>query len=338
MKKTILVLGGAGYIGSHTAHLLYQKGYNVLILDKLIHGQPFAHKWATLIKADFADEEVLKKIFSEYQIEAVMHFAAFIEVGISVKKPAEFYENNVIKTIKFLDFMLKHGVKKFIFSSSCAIYGNPVKIPMNEKHPFDPISPYGKNKLAVEFVLQDYAIAYGLQYVSLRYFNAAGADPQNGLGEQHNPETHIIPLMLRAIKNNKTFKIFGTNYNTPDGTCVRDYIHIKDLANAHLLGLEYLNSTGTLSVFSNKSDYFNLGTGRGYSVKEMTQEAQKVCNKEMLIQTCDPRPGDVDTLIADNKKAKTILGWEPQNSDLENILRSAWEWEMLLASRKLFNS
>ena len=320
MKKTILVLGGAGYIGSNTAYLLYQKGYNVLILDKLIHGQTFDHKWATLIKEDFADEEVLKNIFTEYKIEAVMHFAAFIEVGTSVKKPAEFYDNNVIKTIKFLDFMLKSGVKKFIFSSSCAVYGNPVKIPMDEKHPFDPISPYGKNKLVVEFVLQDYANAYGLQYVSLRYFNAAGADPINELGEKHNPETHIIPLMLRAIKNNKVFKIFGTNYNTPDGTCVRDYIHIKDLANAHLLGLEYLNT-------ADKSDCFNLGTGRGYSVKEMTKEAQRVCNKKILVKDCESRLGDVDTLIADNKKAKMVLGWEPKYSDLENILRSAWEWE-----------
>ncbi|MBD3273160.1 UDP-glucose 4-epimerase GalE [Candidatus Dependentiae bacterium] len=320
MKKTILILGGAGYIGSHSAYLLYKRGYEVLIIDKLIHGQNFDHKWATVIKADFADEKVLNQIFDKYKIDAVMHFAAFIEVGISVKKPANFYENNVIKTINFLDFMLSRGVKKFIFSSSCAIYGNPIKVPMNEKHPFDPISPYGKNKLVIEFVLQDYAKAYDLKYVSLRYFNAAGADPENNLGEQHNPETHIIPLMLRAIKNNKTFKIFGTDYNTPDGTCVRDYIHVLDLALAHILGLEYLNSGG-------KSDYFNLGTGKGYSVKEMINMAQNVVGKKMNIQVCERRLGDVDTLIADNKKIKAILGWIPKYSDLNNILNTAFLWE-----------
>ncbi|MFH1461401.1 MAG: UDP-glucose 4-epimerase GalE [bacterium] len=320
MKKTILVLGGAGYIGSHTSYLLYQKGYSVLIIDKLLHNQTFDHKWATLIKADFSDPDVLAKIFDKYQIYAVMHFAAFIEVGISVQKPAEFYENNVTKTIKFLDFMLSCNIKKFIFSSSCAIYGNPVEIPMDENHRFDPISPYGKNKLAVEFVLQDYAQAYGLEYISLRYFNAAGADLQNFLGEQHNPETHIIPLMLKAIKENKTFKIFGQDYNTFDGTCVRDYIHTKDLANAHLLALEYLSSGG-------KSNYFNLGTGRGYSVKEMTQAAQKISGKRMNVEVMSRRQGDVDILIADNKKIKSILGWQPQFSSLENILHSAWEWE-----------
>jgi UDP-glucose 4-epimerase len=320
MKKSILVLGGAGYIGSHTSYLLNQKGYNVVILDNLLHGQNFNHKWATLIKADFADELVLESIFKNYNIEAVMHFAALIEVGISVKKPAEFYENNVIKTIKFLNFMLKHGIKKFIFSSSCAIYGNPQKIPMDENHSFYPISPYGKNKLAVEFVLKDYANAYGLQYVSLRYFNAAGADPKNGLGEQHNPETHIIPLMLRAINQDKEFKIFGTDYNTQDGSCVRDYIHVRDLASAHFLALEYLNTT-------NKSDVFNLGTGNGYSVKEMVQMTQKVTGKSLKVNLFERRPGDVDTLIADNKKIKTILGWRPEYSDLNNILQTAHEWE-----------
>lgn len=329
MQKTILVLGGAGYIGSHTSYLLYKRGYKVVIIDKLLHGQSFNHAWADLIIGDFADENLLKTVFNKYKIEAVMHFAALIEVGISVIKPAEFYENNVIKTLRFLKFMLKHDVKKIIFSSTCAIYGNPVKIPMDENHPFAPISPYGKNKLTVEFVLEDFSKAYDLNYVSLRYFNAAGSDFENGLGEQHNPETHIIPLMLRAIKNNKTFKIFGSNYNTPDGTCVRDYIDVKDLANAHLLALNYLLDT-------KKSTVFNLGTGSGYSVKEMIKAAENICGKKMDVQMYERRAGDVDTLIADNKKIKNILGWQPLYSNINKIVESAWYWENRFEKYKLF--
>lgn len=327
MQKTILVLGGAGYIGSHTAHLLHQNGYKVVIIDKLLHGQSFDNNWADLIVGDFADEKILKTVFDKYDIEAVMHFAALIEVGISVVKPAEFYENNVVKTLHFLNFMLSRDVKNIIFSSTCAIYGNPVKIPMNEKHPFAPISPYGKNKLTVEFALEDYSKAYDLNYVSLRYFNAAGSDFENGLGEQHDPETHIIPLMLRAIKNNKTFKIFGSDYNSPDGTCVRDYIHVKDLAKAHLLALNYIFDTQTSNVF-------NLGTGTGFSVKEMIEAAENVCGQKMDVQLCERRLGDVDTLIADNKKIKNILGWEPIHSNIKNIVQSAWRWEHHLLTEK----
>jgi len=300
MAKTILIPGGAGYIGSHTGYLMSQLGYKVIIVDELLHGQSFGHKWATLIQADFADEAVLHQIFSENKIEAVMHFAALIEIGISVVHPKKFYENNVIKTLKLLEMMQQYDVKKIVFSSSCAVYGRPVKIPMDENHPFAPINPYGKNKLSVEFALQDYAAAYGLRYVSLRYFNAAGAMSEVGLGEQHNPETHIIPLMLRAIKNKKAFKIFGNDYNTEDGTCVRDYIHVRDIAQAHVLALQYLEQT-------NKSDFFNLGSEKGYSVKEMVSAAEKVCNQEMNIKLCERRPGDVDTLIADSSKVKKIL-------------------------------
>lgn len=320
MKKTILIPGGAGYIGSHTAYLMHQLGHEVIIIDKLLHNQHFDHSWATLIKADFADEQILDQVFTNYNIDAVMHFAAFIEVGESVKKPKEFYNNNVVKTLKLLEMMLEYNVKKFVFSSSCAVYGNPVKIPMDETNPLNPINPYGKNKLAVEFALQDYAQSYGLQYVSLRYFNASGAMPQNGLGEQHNPETHIIPLMLRAIKNNGTFKIFGTDYKTEDGSCVRDYIHVLDLAQAHVLAYQYMQETG-------KSNFFNLGSENGYSVKEMVEAAQRICNKKMNIQLCDRRAGDADTLVADSTKIKNVLGWQPKYSNLENILQSAWEWE-----------
>lgn len=318
MKKTILIPGGAGYIGSHAAYLLSQKGYRVIILDKLIHNQNFNHKWATLIKADFADTNVLNKIFSEYKIDAVMHFAAFIEVGESVKHPQKFYENNVVKTLKLLDSMIAHDVKTFIFSSSCAVYGEPVKVPMNEQNPYSPISPYGKNKLVVEFALQDYARAYGLQYVALRYFNAAGAMPEEGLGEQHDPETHIIPLMLRALRENKTFKVFGTDYNTTDGTCIRDYIHVRDIANAHVLALEYLQNNG-------KSDAFNLGSGKGFSVNEMIKVAEKICNKKMNLEYKPRRAGDPAILLADSTKIQKILGWKPKHSDIESILDSANE-------------
>jgi UDP-glucose 4-epimerase len=320
MQKTILIPGGAGYIGSHTAYLMQRLGHKIIIVDNLLHGQTFDHGWVQLIKADFADERILSKIFTENKIDVVMHFAALIEVGESVKRPKDFYENNVIKTIRLLNMMIEHNVTQMVFSSSCAIYGNPVKLPLDEKNPYDPISPYGKNKLAVEFVLQDYAIAYGLQYVSLRYFNAAGATLEASLGEQHNPETHIIPLMLRAIKQKKAFKIFGSDYKTQDGTCVRDYIHVKDIAQAHVLAFEYLQKGG-------KSDFFNLGSETGYSVKEMTDVAQKVCGREMNVDVCGRRPGDVDVLIADSSKIKNVLGWSPKHSDLAHILLSAWKWE-----------
>jgi UDP-glucose 4-epimerase len=320
MRRTILIPGGAGYIGSHTAYLMHKLGHTVIIVDNLLHRQVFEHGWAKLIQADFSDEQVLRNIFIENKIDVVMHFAALIEVGESVKRPKDFYENNVIKTIRLLNLMIEYNIKQIVFSSSCAVYGNPVRLPLDEKNPYNPISPYGKNKLAVEFVLQDYAQAYGLQYVSLRYFNAAGASLEESLGEQHDPETHIIPLMLRAIKQDKVFKIFGNDYNTKDGTCVRDYIHVKDIAQAHVLAFEYLQNGG-------RSDFFNLGSEVGYSVKQMTDLAQKVCNKNMRLDLCDRRPGDVDVLIADSRKIKNVLGWNPKHSHLTNILESAWKWE-----------
>jgi len=329
MQKTILIPGGAGYIGSHTAYLMSKLGYKIIIVDKFLHGQNFDKPWANVIKADIADPNVLGKIFQENKIDAVMHFAALIEVGESVKRPAEFYKNNVIKTLQLLDLMLKHDVKKLVFSSTCAIYGNPTKLPLNEEHHFDPISPYGKNKLAVEFALKDYATAYGLQYVSLRYFNAAGSLPEEGLGEQHRPETHIIPLMLRAIKNKTIFKMFGSDYKTEDGTCVRDYVHVLDIAQAHVLALQYLEQT-------NESNFFNLGSETGYTVKQMINEAQEVCNAQMNVFVGDRRPGDVDILVADSSKAKKVLGWKPKYSELKNILQSAWEWENGLIMQKYF--
>ena len=325
MSKTILIPGGAGYIGSHTAYLLAQQGHKVIILDKFVHNQVFNHSWGNVIKKDFSDEDILNKIFSENKIDAVMHFAAFIEVGESVKHPSRFYQNNVVKTITLLDSMIKHKVKKIIFSSSCAVFGEPEKIPMSEANKFAPISTYGKNKLSIEFALQDYARAYDLQYVALRYFNASGAMSEAGLGEQHDPETHIIPLMLRAIRNQTTFKIFGTDYDTPDGSCIRDYVHVQDIANAHILALKYLEKTG-------RSNSFNLGSGHGFSVKQMIKKTEEICNKKMVIKEEKRRPGDPAILLADPTKAKATLGWEPANSDLATILRSALEWENIISS------
>ncbi|MFC1841956.1 UDP-glucose 4-epimerase GalE [Candidatus Dependentiae bacterium] len=320
MKPAVLITGGAGYIGSHTAYLMKKKGYNVIILDSLEHKQTFDYNWATCIKSDFSDEHMLKSICKNYDIKAVMHFAAFIEVGESVKNPLRFYENNVLKTIKFLKIMIEHDVKKFIFSSSCAVYGNPQYLPLTEDHPKSPISPYGKNKYIVEMALQDFAHAYGLEYISLRYFNAAGAKPEYGLGEKHDPETHLIPLILRAAMQHKPFYVFGTDYQTKDGSCIRDYIHVWDLAEAHWLAFEYLNS-------GNPSDCFNLGTGAGFSVNELVSAVEKICRLKIKILHKNRRKGDPPILIADPTKAYSVLEWQPRHSSIENIIKSAYAFE-----------
>ncbi len=323
MQKTILVVGGAGYIGSHTAYQLAQLGYHVVILDKLLHKQPWPHTWATLIHADFGDKEMLHTIFTKYHVEAVMHFAAFIEVGRSVKEPASYYDNNVVKTLTLLNSMLEHGVKTIIFSSSCAVYGTPQKLPLTEDHPKNPISPYGTTKLMIEMILQDYATAYDLHYVALRYFNAAGALPEHGLGEYHDPESHVIPLLLRAARNKTIFNIFGTDHATPDGTCIRDYLHVLDIADAHVKALAYLQA-------GNPSECFNLGTGTGASVKELIGAVEKVCGTSLTINYASKRAGDPAILVADPRKARDVLGWQPHYSDLTKILRDAYEFENLV--------
>ncbi|MBY0353679.1 UDP-glucose 4-epimerase GalE [Candidatus Babeliales bacterium] len=322
MKKSILLTGGAGYIGSHTAYFLAQQGYHVVIVDSYVQHQTFDPSWATVVRADFSDQKTLVNIFKTYAIEAVMHFAAFIEVGESVTRPADFYENNVGNVFKLLRLMLEHDIKKIVFSSSCAVYGNPVRMPMDELHPTMPVSPYGRNKLMVEWALQDYAAAYDLRYVSLRYFNAAGALPDVHLGEHHQPETHLIPRLLQAIQNNEPVTVFGNDYNTPDGTCLRDYIHVADIAQAHVLALKYLRSGA-------QSEVFNLGTGLGYTVKQVIDAAEVLCNKKANIQVLDRRPGDAEVLLADPTKIKNVLGWQPHYSDLLTILSSALAWETM---------
>ncbi len=336
-QPTIVVTGGAGYIGSHTALLLSQKGYKVIVLDTFKHHQHVPHPFEmttltqlihfdnleeknagqiSVLTADYADTHVLAEIFENNNVLAVIHCAALIEVGESVKFPRAYYNNNVIKTCTLLETMLDHQVKNIIFSSSCAVYGNPVEMPISETHPKNPISPYGKNKLIVEMMLEDFANAYDLHFIALRYFNAAGALPECGLGEQHQPESHLIPLLLHAAHENTPLTIFGNDYPTTDGTCVRDYIHVSDVAQAHYKALEYLNNGGT-------SDFFNLGTGHGFSVQEIIRAVEQTCNTKLNYTVTNRRQGDPALLIANPSKAHETLGWQPQHSDLNTIISSA---------------
>jgi UDP-glucose 4-epimerase len=317
-QKALLITGGAGYVGSHTAWLLAQKGYRIIILDHA----PLHHAslgWATYIRDDFASRAALHTIFSTYAVEAVLHFAAFIDVHASIKNPRQYYQNNLIKTSHLIDAMLEHGVRKLIFSSSCAVYGNPLYTPIDEQHPQNPITPYGKSKHMTEQILSDYAQAYDITYINLRYFNAAGAQPEQQLGEQHHPETHLVPLVLQALHNNTPFKIFGTKHNTPDGTCIRDFLHVRDIAAAHYLALIHLSQTHT-------SDSFNLGTGRGFSVRDIVDTAQQLFKRKLHIIYDEPRIGDPTILIANPTKANMLLQWQPHYSDLTYILRSAHEF------------
>jgi UDP-glucose 4-epimerase len=316
MQTTILVTGGAGYIGSHTAYILAKQGYNIVILDSFTHNQYCNPSWATVINADYADQKVLEYIFTTFRVQAVVHCAASIEVGESVTNPLQFYENNVSKTIRLLQMMIRHDIQQCIFSSSCAVYGTPAYTPLDEQHPKNPISPYGNTKLMIETILQDVHTAYGLQYVCLRYFNASGATPEEYLGEQHIPETHLIPLLLRSAREHMPFTLYGNDYETKDGSAVRDYIHVLDIATAHLAALRHLEA-------GNPSDCFNLGTGQGISVKEMIHAVEQITRTSITTRTHKRRAGDPSVLVADPSKAHTILGWRARYSDLQFILQSA---------------
>lgn len=319
----VLITGGSGYIGSATSLLMLEKGYKVIIIDKKepvgILKEYLNNKNSNLsfICSDFSDENILNNLFQNNKIDAVIHFAAFIEVGESVKNPEKFYQNNVCNTLKLLSLMRKFSINKFIFSSSCAVYGMPNIVPINELESIKPISPYGRTKSIVEFMLQDFSKAYELKFAALRYFNAAGAIPEHNLGELHDPETHVIPLILKAAYSGNNFNVFGANYPTKDGTCIRDYLHIKDLAQAHYLALKYLDSKDSVS------DFFNLGTGNGFSVKEVIDTVQNVTNKKINVVYGQPREGDPAKLIADSSKAKKVLGWNPEFSDLNTIVYDA---------------
>lgn len=319
MHKTVLITGGAGYVGSHIALKLAHHGYNIIIIDNFHQQQHFHAPWATVIKSDFANEEQLHTIFSSYPIDAVIHCAAFIEVGTSIKEPRIYYQNNLFKTGKLLNAMLSHGVRKIIFSSSCAVYGIPQEIPITEDHPRNPISVYGKTKAMVEEMLIDFDHAYDLKFISLRYFNAAGAQADQYLGEQHKPETHIIPLLLQAIHQQKPFTLFGNDYETPDGSCIRDFLHVTDIAHAHLLALQHLDH-------HKPSDFFNLGTGRGISIKQLIKTAEQLFATSVKLIIEKRRPGDPARLIADPSKVELVLGWRARHSDIEYILQSAYAY------------
>jgi UDP-glucose 4-epimerase len=323
LNRVILVTGGAGYIGAHVVKTLEERGFQVVILDNLVYGHRDlieTNLKAKLIVGDISDRELLNRLFTTIKVDAVMHFAAFAYVGESVVNPAKYYQNNVVGTLTLLNCMTQHKVTNFIFSSTCATYGNPNSIPITEDHAQNPINPYGAGKLAVERILQDYDVAYGMKSVIFRYFNAAGADPDGLLGEDHNPETHLIPLVLQAAAGKRaTISIFGFDYETPDGTCIRDYIHVSDLAEAHVLGLEYLFKYQVNQIF-------NLSNGSGFSVKEVIDVARQVTEKNILTEECPRRAGDPAILIGSSNKAFKILDWQPKHADLTTIIKHAWRW------------
>jgi len=322
-QPTVLVTGGAGYIGSHAVLALQQAGYNPIVLDNLVYG----HRELVdevlkveLIEGDTNDRALLDRLFAGRPIDAVMHFAAYAYVGESVTTPDKYYRNNVVGTLTLLEAMKEAGIDKFVFSSTCATYGVPETIPIPEDHPQNPINPYGMTKLMVEHILSDFDKAYNLRSVRFRYFNAAGAHPEGLLGEDHDPETHLIPLTLfAALGKRHSISIFGTDYPTPDGTCIRDYIHVLDLATAHVLGLKYLLQGG-------KTEAFNLGNGSGFSVREVIDTAREVTGREIKAVECDRRPGDPPSLVGTAEKARQILGWNPQHSELREIMTHAWRW------------
>ena len=323
IKPTILVTGGAGYIGSHAVQALQGAGYGVVVLDNLVYGHRELVESVLQVKlvvGDISDRPLLDELFATHSIAAVMHFAAYAYVGESVTAPAKYYRNNVVGTLTLLEAMVAASVKNFVFSSTCATYGMPEKVPIPEDHPQNPINPYGSSKLMVEKILADFEGAYGLNSVIFRYFNAAGADPSGELGEDHNPETHLIPLvLLAALGKRESVSIFGTDYPTPDGTCIRDYIHVVDLADAHLLGLEQLLRGGD-------SEIFNLGNGSGFSVRQVIEAARQVSGKTIKVIEGDRRPGDPPILVGSSEKARKILGWQPRYPDIKDILIHAWNW------------
>jgi len=315
----VFVTGGAGYIGSHTVRLLLEAGHQVTVYDNLSEGHAAAVPEGLLVRGDLADVDALTAALSAKTFDAVMHFAAHCSVGESVTEPEKYYTNNVVNSLKLLRAMLAAGVKRIVFSSSAATYGNPLQTPITETHPQEPINPYGRTKLIFEQALADYAPAYCLGYTSLRYFNAAGAAPDGKLGEDHDPETHLVPLVLHAAMGKREkVSVFGTDYDTPDGTCVRDYIHIHDLAQAHILALEAMQP--------GEGRIYNLGNGEGYSVREVIRTAEKVVGHAIPHDETPRRPGDPATLVASSEKITRELLWKPQFPSLQAIIETAWHW------------
>lgn len=319
VKGRVLVTGGAGYVGAHTCLALAEAGYSPVVYDNLSNGQARAVQWGPLEVGDIRDGARLDEVIARHSPIAILHFAALIEVGESVRFPGRFYDNNVAGAVSLIEAARRAGIDKLVFSSTCATYGEPVQLPMDETHPQSPLNPYGRTKLMIEQALADYDAYTGFRSVSLRYFNAAGADDQGRIGESHEPETHAIPLALQtALGQREHFSLFGNDYDTRDGTAVRDYVHVLDLADAHVRALEYLLDGGETTAF-------NLGTGTGTTVKELIAAIQRTTNRALPVQLSERRQGDAPSLVADSSRAKAVLGWEPRRS-LDDIVRSAWKW------------
>lgn len=320
MQKTILITGGAGYIGSHCVKDLLLQGYRCVVVGNLSTGHRNAVLSPDFIELDLADRDGLQRVFDKYPIDGVIHFAASTAVGESVSNPEKYYTNNVINSFNLLNAMVANGVHKIVFSSTCAIYGNPVYSPLDEAHPQNPINPYGKSKYITESIFEDYKNAYGLQYITLRYFNVAGCDPSGELGDMRTPPALLIPLALEvAVGAKEHLTIYGDDYDTPDGTCIRDYIHVQDIVSAHRLALENMFKCP-------ESHYINLGTGTGSSVKEIIDSARKITGKTIPAVIGERRPGDPAKLVAVKNKAKEVMGWEPEYTHVEDIIESAWRW------------
>jgi len=316
----ILVTGGAGYIGAHCCKELAARGFQPVVYDNLVTGHREYVRWGPFFEGDIGDAAGLDAVCTAFKIDAALHFAAFIEVGESVADPLKYYGNNVAGALQLMRALVRHGIRRVVFSSSAAVYGSPREVPIEETHSTRPLSPYGRTKLMVERMLEDCEQAYGLRWMALRYFNAAGADPEAQIGEWHVPESHLIPRVLESARDGaRPVQVYGTDYPTPDGSCVRDYIHVADLARAHALAIEAL-------LAGSPGGALNLGQGRGYSVLEVIQEAARITGRQLQVQAGPRRPGDPPVLIASNRKAREALGWVPEQSSLENIIASAWIW------------
>jgi len=320
MKPAVLVTGGAGYVGSHACKALSAAGYLPVSLDSLVRGHDWAVRWGPLVRCDVGDTDRVREVIRDHRIEAVLHFAAFAYVGESMREPRKYFSNNVATSLKLLDAVVAEKVRHVVFSSTCATYGYPDEVPIDEHHRQRPVNPYGESKLFVERALRWCGESHDLRYVALRYFNAAGADPDGDLGEAHDPETHLIPLAMQAATSDlQHVEIFGTDYDTPDGTAVRDYVHVADLADAHVRALQYLRSSG-------ESTALNLGTGTGHSVRKVISTVADVAGRSVPIIEGPRRPGDPPALVADPSAARAVLGWDTSHSDLATMVETAWRW------------
>jgi UDP-arabinose 4-epimerase len=323
---SVLIVGGAGYIGSQTAKRAAAAGLEPVVLDNLVYGHRWAVKWGPLVEGDLSDGALIDQVIKQHHVTAVIHFAAYAYVGESVTNPRKYFRNNVVNTLNLLDAMVDNGVRDIVFSSTCAVYGEPIAVPIAEDHPRNPVSPYGESKLAVEKVLHWYQRAYALRFAALRYFNAAGADPEGEIGEDHAPEAHLIPLAIEAALGGRGLEIYGTDYPTPDGTAIRDYIHVADLADAHLAALEQLGKGASALTL-------NLGTGRGHSVREVISAVERASGRKVPARETDRRAGDPPALIADARQAAAVLDWKPRYPDLDTIVEHAFRWRQGKGSR-----